>query len=159
MIVSYADIFYRSELVRGLAASPGRLVVCYDPAWRRLWTRRFADPLSDAETFRMNGEGQLLEIGGKTTRIEDIEGQYMGLLKFTPAAWSAVEALLGTLDAPIRDRLDMTGLLSRLLAAKACPISTFAAGGHWGEIDNRQDVALYQTMLSEGELVLEDTLS
>jgi choline kinase len=159
VIVSYADIFYRSELVRGLAASPGRLVVCYDPAWRRLWTRRFADPLSDAETFRMNAEGQLLEIGGKTTRIEDIEGQYMGLLKFTPAAWSAVEALLGTLDAPIRDRLDMTGLLSRLLAAEACPISTFPAGGHWGEIDNRQDVVLYQTMLSEGELVLEDTLS
>jgi choline kinase len=156
VIVSYADIFYRSELARGLADAPGQLVISYDRAWRRLWTRRFADPLADAETFRIDGAGQLLEIGGKTTRVEDIEGQYMGLLKFTPSAWSAVEALLGTLDAPIRDRLDMTGLLRRLLVGKKLPINTFATDGQWGEIDNPEDVALYEKMVSEGEILLED---
>ena len=156
VIVSYADIFYRSELVRGLAGAPGQLVISYDRKWRRLWTRRFADPLADAETFRINAAGQLLEIGGKTTRIEDIEGQYMGLLKFTPPAWSAVKMLLGTLDAPIRDRLDMTGLLCRLLTGKQLPISTFGTDGEWGEIDNPEDVVLYQNMVSEGELLLED---
>ena len=53
----------------------------------------------------------LLEIGGKTRRIDDIQGQYMGLLKFnTPLAWSKVEALLDTLDQAVRDRLDLTGL-------------------------------------------------
>ena len=81
VIVSYADIFYRGDLVRGLAATPGELVISFDRAWRRLWTRRFADPLADAETFRMNAAGELIEIGGKTTRIEEIEGQYMGSLK------------------------------------------------------------------------------
>jgi choline kinase len=159
VIVSYADIFYRSELVRGLAGAPGQLVICYDRAWRRLWTRRFADPLADAETFRINAAGQLLEIGGKTTRIEDIEGQYMGLLKFTPPAWSAVEALLSTLDAPIRDRLDVTGLLRRLLTERELRVDTFGTDGQWGEIDNPEDVALYQNMIREGELLLEDALS
>jgi choline kinase len=156
VIVSYADIFYHSDLVRGLAAASGQLVISYGRAWRRLWTRRFADPLSDAETFRIDGAGQLLEIGGKTTRIEEIEGQYMGLLKFTPPAWRAVETLLGTLDAVTRNRLDMTGLLRRLLAGKNLPISTFATDGQWGEIDNPEDVALYRTMIQEGELVLDD---
>jgi choline kinase len=159
VIVSYADIFYRSELVRGLAGAPGQLVVSYDRAWRRLWTRRFADPLADAETFRINAAGQLLEIGGKTTRIEDIEGQYMGLLKFTPLAWSAVERLLSTLDAPTRDRLDVTGLLRRLLAENLLSIGTFGTDGHWGEIDNPEDVTLYQRMIKEGELQLDDVLS
>ena len=159
VIVSYADIFYRGELVRGLAAAPGQLVISYDRAWRRLWTRRFADPLADAETFRIDAAGQLLEIGGKTTRIEDIEGQYMGLLKFTPPAWSAVEALLGTLDPAIRNRLDVTGLLRRLLAGKEVPIGTFGTDGQWGEIDNPEDVALYQNMVREGELLLDDVLS
>ena len=159
VIVSYADIFYRSKLVRGLAGAPGSLVISYDRAWRSLWARRFPDPLADAETFRINAAGQLLEIGGKTTRIEDIEGQYMGLLKFTPPAWSAVEALLSALDAPIRDRLDMTGLLRQLLIGKQFPISTFGTDGQWGEIDNPEDVALYQNMVREGELLLEDTLS
>jgi choline kinase len=156
VVVSYADIFYRSELVRGLASAPGELVVAYDRAWRQLWTRRFADPLADAETFRINDAGQLLEIGGKTTRIEEIEGQYIGLLKFTPAAWSAVEALLGTLDAPVRDRLDMTGLLRRLLAQRVLPVGTFGTDGQWGEIDNPEDVLLYEEMVRRGELLLED---
>jgi len=155
VIVSYADIFYRSELVRGLANAPGQLLISYDRAWRTLWTRRFADPLADAETFRINASGQLVEIGGKTTRIEDIEGQYMGLLKFTPPAWRAVEALLTTLDATTRDRLDMTGLLCRLLKENSFPIDTFGTDGQWGEIDNPEDVALYQTMVRNGELVLE----
>jgi L-glutamine-phosphate cytidylyltransferase len=159
VIVSYGDIFYRGELVRGLAAAAGQLVISYDRAWRRLWTRRFADPLADAETFGVDAAGQLLEIGGKTARIEDIEGQYMGLFKFTPSAWSAVEALLSTLDAAIRDRLDVTGLLRRLLAGKLAPISTFATDGQWGEIDNPEDVALYQDMVRDGELQLEDALS
>ena len=158
VIVSYADIFYRNELVRGLAGAPGQLVISYDRAWRRLWTRRFADPLADAETFRINAAGQLLEIGGKTTRIEDIEGQYMGLLKFTPPAWNAVEVLLSTLDTAIRDRLDMTGLLRRLLSEKEHLISTFGTEGQWGEIDNPEDVALYEEMVREGELLLEDPL-
>ena len=157
-IVGYADIFYRSELVRGLAAAAGQLVVSYDRAWRRLWARRFADPLADAETFRIDAAGRLLEIGGKTTRIEDIEGQYMGLLRFTPSAWNAVEALLSTLDVPVRDRLDMTGLLGRLLAGKELPIDTFATDGQWGEIDNPEDVALYEKMVSEGELLLEGSV-
>jgi L-glutamine-phosphate cytidylyltransferase len=158
VIISYGDIFYRSEVVRGLAGARGQLVISYDRAWRRLWTRRFVDPLADAETFRVDAAGQLLEIGGKTTRIEDIEGQYMGLLKFTPRAWSAVEALLGALDAPIRDRLDVTALLRRLLTGKELPISTFGTDGQWGEIDSPEDVALYQNMAREGELLLEDAL-
>ena len=37
VIVSYADIFYRSELIRGLAGAPGELVITYDRDWRRLW--------------------------------------------------------------------------------------------------------------------------
>ena len=155
VIVSYADIFYRSELVRGLAQAPGELIITYDRKWSELWARRFADPLADAETFRTGAAGQLLEIGGKTNQIEDIQGQYMGLLKFTPASWGAVEKLLGELDPATRDRLDMTGLLRRLLAA-SFSVATFATDGQWGEIDNPEDVALYEKMVRNGELVLED---
>lgn len=155
VIVSYADIFYRSELVRGLAAAPGQLVITFDREWRRLWSRRFADPLADAETFRIDAAGRLLDIGGKTKQIEDIQGQYMGLLKFSPSAWDAAEALLSKLDAGARDRLDMTGLLRRLLTENDLRISTFATDGQWGEIDNEGDVALYRNMIARGELLLE----
>lgn len=155
VMVSYADIFYRSEVVRNLAAAPGELVISYDRNWQSLWARRFADPLADAETFRVAADGRLLEIGGRTTRIDDIQGQYMGLLKFTPAAWDAVEAVLAPLDETTRNRLDMTGLLRRLLVT-GFPIHTVGIDGQWGEIDNAQDLALYEAMIRNGELVLEN---
>jgi L-glutamine-phosphate cytidylyltransferase len=155
VIVSYADIFYRAHLIRGLADAAGDLVITYDRKWRELWSRRFSDPLADAETFRRGARGELLEIGSRTTHIEQIEGQYMGLLKFTPPAWNAVAELLATLEPSVRDKCDMTSLLKRLLAARSLDIATFGTDGEWGEIDNPSDVALYEAMVGSGELTLE----
>jgi choline kinase len=155
VVISYADIFYGREVVRDLAASPGNLVVAYDRSWRSLWSRRFVDPLSDAETFRTDTRGNLIDIGGRTTYIDDIEGQYMGLLKFTPLAWRAVEAVLAAVDAKTRDAMDMTTLLRRLLDS-SFPISTVAIAGQWGEIDSAGDLELYEKMIREGQLSLEN---
>jgi L-glutamine-phosphate cytidylyltransferase len=154
VIVSYADIFYRRALVRDLVAAAGDLVISYDRKWRMLWSRRFADPLSDAETFRADASGALVEIGGKAAKIEEICGQYMGLLKFTPAAWCAVESLRAALLPAARDRLDMTGLLHRLLG-QSFSIATLGTDGHWGEIDNPGDLALFERMVADGELLLD----
>lgn len=155
VIVSYADIFYGADLVRRLIRAPGDLVVAYDRDWLKLWSRRFADPLSDAETFRIDASGRLLDIGRKTGWLSDIGGQYMGLLKFTPAAWRAVELALEGLPATDRDRLDMTSLLQRLLA-KEQEILTVETRGHWGEVDQTSDLDLYESMISSGELLLRE---
>jgi choline kinase len=155
VVASYADIFYGRDVVRDLAASPGDLVVAYDRGWRSLWTRRFVDPLSDAETFRTDAEGNLIDIGRRTAQIDDIQGQYMGLLKFTPQAWSAVEAVLAARDAKTRDAMDMTTLLRALLDS-GFPIRTVAIAGPWGEIDRSSDLELYEKMIQEGELCLEN---
>jgi choline kinase len=155
VVVSYADIFYEREIVRELAASTGDLVVSYDRSWRSLWTRRFVDPLSDAETFRTDAHGQLIDIGRRTTQMDEIEGQYMGLLKFTPQAWRAVEAVLAALDPKARDAMDMTTLLRSLLNS-GFPITTVGISGQWGEIDSSGDLELYEKMIQEGELCVEN---
>jgi len=66
--------------------------------------------------------------------------------------------LPGTLDEATRSRLDVTGLLRRLLADSSLPIRTFGTDGQWGEIDTPEDLTLYRDMVREGELVLEDVL-
>jgi L-glutamine-phosphate cytidylyltransferase len=154
-IVSYADIFYGRDVVRELSAAAGDLVVAYDRNWRSLWTRRFDDPLSDAETFQIDQRGMLTDIGRRTTEIEQIQGQYMGLLKFTPQAWRAVEALLATVDEKRRERMDMTTLLRALLET-GFSIATVPITGQWGEIDSSRDLELYEEMVREGELCLEN---
>jgi choline kinase len=156
VIVSYGDIFYRSDVVNRLIRAGESLAISYDRGWRSLWSRRFTDPLSDAETFRIDDAGNLTEIGGKADSIAEISGQYMGLLKFTPEAWSAIERMLEAMGAAARDRLDMTGLLRGVLAAKRLKIGTVATEGDWGEVDRATDVSLYETMIRAGELRLED---
>ncbi len=141
-LVSYSDILYSPQIVSQLLAMPGEIVISYDLDWQQLWSARFPDPLTDAESFRLNAQGQLLEIGGRVKHLNEIEGQYMGLLKITPRGWSAIEDCLAGLPSPQRDQLDMTGLLNLLLphqSINTCPIK-----GHWCEVDNLNDLKLYQ---------------
>ena len=151
VIVSYSDIFYTGETVRALGASPGDLAISYDPDWLALWSARFTDPLSDAETFRMDDTGRLLEIGARAESLDQIEGQYMGLLKFTPVGWAEVGAVLDGLDPERRARIDMTSLLAALLT-RGVSIATAPVAGLWGECDSPSDLAVYEGWLSDGRL-------
>ena len=142
-IVSYSDIVYPGETVAKLAAARGDLAITYDANWLKLWRERFADPLADAETFRTDAQGVLTEIGSRAKSLDEIKGQYMGLLKFSPAGWNRVTGLLATLGAETRDKLDMTSLLKRLLA-EGMRIDTVPVTAPWFEVDNENDLRLYQ---------------
>lgn len=143
-VVSYSDIFYEASAPRLLMKTDAELAITYDPNWRALWESRFEEPLSDAETFKMDDRCVLLEIGQKPTRIEDIQGQYMGLLRFTPAGWSKVETLRSTLDDRLRDKMDMTGMLQRLIAGHGAQILALPYSERWGEVDSAEDLAVYE---------------
>ncbi|MEU4420917.1 phosphocholine cytidylyltransferase family protein [Actinoplanes sp. NPDC024001] len=150
-VVSYADIVYSAATVRRLAAAPGELAIAYDPAWAELWRRRFADPRDDAETFRLAPDGALREIGARPATVREVQGQYMGLLRFTPAAWSAVRAVLDALTPAEVDALDMTSLLRMLLDAGR-RVETVACEGAWGEVDSGTDLAVCEDLIARGEL-------
>lgn len=151
VIVSYSDIFYSSETVAALARCEGAIAIAYDPFWRRLWEERFGDPLSDAESFRMDSEGCLAEIGRKNACYADIEGQYMGLLKFIPESWRRIVATIEALPTERRDRLDMTSLLA-LLIRQSIRIQTVPCEGAWGECDSESDYRLYQRWFGEARI-------
>lgn len=144
-LVSYADIFYQPEAVRALIASDADLALTYDLNWQALWTRRFGDPLLDAETFRLNPDGTVAEIGRKPQSLAEIEGQYMGLLRFTPVGWAAVERMRKGLNAEERDRLDMTSALQRVIALGEWPVTAVPYSGEWGEVDAEEDLRVYAT--------------
>ena len=150
-IVSYADIFYSTGIVSALLAAESDIAMTYDPDWLALWSRRFPDPLSDAETFRADPSGFVTEIGARATSIDQIKGQYMGLLSFTPAGWKAVTAYLGSLAPAVIDRLDMTSLLRGLIGRRV-PVRAVPINGQWGEVDTPSDLAIYTDDLNRGLL-------
>ena len=152
VVVSYSDIFYEPGAVRNLAQAPGEIAIAYDQNWLALWSARFADPLSDAETFRLDESGWLREIGAKASDIAEIEGQYVGLIKIDPKGWSRMSDVVAAMPDAARDRLDMTSLLSRVLRAGG-RIGVCAIEGIWGECDSPGDIFLYRTWIDQGRLI------
>jgi choline kinase len=145
-LVVYGDIFYTAETVARLSAAPGDLALAYDPNWLDLWSQRFDDPLSDAETFRLHDDSAMIaDIGGKPASTREVQGQYMGLLRFTPSSWERVRAHLAVVGAQARDALDMTSLL-RALIGDGEQIRGVARCGPWGEVDHPSDIQLYTTV-------------
>lgn len=136
-IVAYSDIFYTEDSILPLLNTKADISITYDPKWLEQWSKRFADPLDDAETFDQK-DGWLTNIGAKPESLNEIMGQYMGILKFSPFGWNLVEELLMQLPTGF-DRLDMTSLLSQLIERKI-PIRTISTPEEWYEFDSINDL-------------------
>ena len=142
-IVSYSDIVYPSSPIKALTSTKCDIAVTYYVNWRNLWEERFTNPLADAETFRIDTSGRLLEIGQRANSLDEIQGQYMGLLRFTPSGWNNVESLLQRIDPTERDRLDMTSLL-QLLISNGTAVGAIPISAPWYEVDSQADLQLYE---------------
>ena len=143
-IVSYSDIFYDASAVISLLEMEGVLGVTYDPKWLKLWERRFGDPLLDAETFRLRGDSTLAEIGKRPNSVSEVQGQYMGLLRFGPAGWLEIDRIRAGLPARVCDRMDMTSTLQLVIEAGRIDIVGVPYEAAWGEVDSADDLAAYQ---------------
>ncbi len=140
VIVSYGDIVFPAATVRRLVRSAAHLAVAYDADWEDVWRRRFDDPLSDAETFEIDGDGYLTDIGSRPRGLADVHGQYMGLSRLAPQAWAVLRDARAA-SAEIA-ALDMTGLLGHLVRAGDLRISGVPNDGPWWEFDSPSDVEL-----------------
>ncbi|MBX9630130.1 MAG: phosphocholine cytidylyltransferase family protein [Burkholderiales bacterium] len=145
-LVSYSDIVYHPDHVRALAAARAQIAITYDRAWLELWSLRFENPLSDAETFAVAGD-RLTAIGAKAVSMDEVRGQYMGLLRFTPEGFRIVEEAVRALPAEAAARLDMTAML-RLLLEQGVEIGAVAVDGRWVEVDSPADIERYERVLA-----------
>lgn len=148
-LVAYGDIVYHADVARMLLRMHHPIAIAYDLLWRELWESRFSDPLADAETFRVDEYGYLQEIGRRPRSLWEVEGQYMGLLRFTPNGWDSLRNVLDRLSPEEIDRLDMTSLLRQALSA-GVRIGTAPQYGRWVEADSASDLLLYRQQIDQG---------
>ena len=119
--------------------------VVIDKDWLRLWQSRMEDPLSDAETLKVDEDGYIVEIGKKPQRYDDIEGQYIGLMKFSASGVGTLTRFFRSLDVSCKydgksiDEMYMTTLLQLMIDSGIKVRAVFVNGG-WTEIDCRDDL-------------------
>lgn len=157
VIVSYGDIVYERRVLSAVLENPHAISVAVDRRWRQLWQLRMEDPLSDAETMRFDADGRILELGRKPRSLDEIQGQYMGLLRIRADVASAVTAFHDGLDRGRRydgrdvPNMFMTSFIQALIDA-GFDVGAALVDGGWVEIDTLADLERYDGLARVGRL-------
>ena len=151
VIVSYGDIVYSREILQKLLESKADIAVIIDKEWESYWRERNEDPLDDAETLKLRADGTIREIGQSPQSLDEIEGQYIGLMKFSAQGVSQMketfyEALESgeLLGKPIENSY-MTDLLQALINSEKL-VTSIPVYGDWVEIDTVSDLKSQVTL-------------
>ena len=157
-IASYGDIVYESSILQRVIAADYDISVVVDMGWHSYWQRRFDDVLADAETLQVDENGRITQIGQVPQRLEEINGQYIGLTVFRGGGVAALrevyqlaqqEAVRG--GNPLRGQrpmrhLYMTDILQGIVDA-GFPVYQVPVQRGWVEIDSPSDLRLAEQLM------------
>lgn len=145
LVLAYGDIVYSRDVLRALMASTADIAVTIDLDWELYWRARNENPLDDAETLRMDEAGRIIEIGQKPESLDQIQGQYMGLMKFSPRGLETLRDTFhcartaGALRGKSPEKAYMTDLL-QLMIDEGNALSAVKVLGGWVEVDTVSDL-------------------
>lgn len=162
VIVSYGDIIYQKNILKKLIDSPDDFSVVIDKNWKNYWQIRFSNILDDVESLRLK-DGYIMDIGQKPNSLDNIDGQYIGLMKFQHNALSTLKTFyhnskeqskLGT--NPLNPKIPftksyMTDLLQGLIH-NGQNIKAIEINGGWLELDTLNDFEIYQKLYAQNSL-------
>ena len=157
LVIAYGDILYESRVLGALLDGQDPICLVVDHGWREYWNRRMADPLTDAETLKLDRANYVRELGKRAQVLSEIEGQYIGLIKvqseFVPQLVEAYERMdrNATYDGKPFPQMYMTSFLQHLIELD-WPVRAVLVDHGWLEVDTLDDLRLYQRLLAEGEL-------
>lgn len=157
LLLSYGDIIFEDKVFSSIEDGKGEISVVVDRNWKELWATRMDDPLQDAETMKLTDGDKIVELGKKPTGYDEIQGQYIGLIKVRADKINAFRKFWHEMD---RDRIYdgkdfpnmyMTSFIQELIDAGWDVRAAFIDNG-WLEVDTVEDLAEYENMFKDGSL-------
>ena len=163
VIVVYGDIIFEKDVLKKLLESKDDYSIIVDKNWEDMWKIRFNNPLDDAESLMTDEENYLTSIGQKTSDLNEIQGQYIGLMKFQnnglefiKKKYDEAKAISKNNKNILNPNLDfkksyMTDFLQYLIRNNAKLKAVYIKNG-WLELDSMNDYKTYQTLMESGTL-------
>ena len=106
---------------------------------------RSDDPLADTETFQLNSDQTVKLIGTRPESREEIEGEYMGVLRFTHPGWKTFANFTATLPQSTLREISMTSVLNSMISQGLVQIGAVKYSSASGEVDTESDFKLYNS--------------
>ena len=140
VIISYADIYYKKNLISKLIKNTknfknNSIILPVLKNWLNIWKLRKQNIESDAETLIMNKSNSLLSIGNKIENIKKVDAQFMGVI-YIPK--KLIKILLNLYYKKNLKNIDTTTFLNKIISYKI-KIKCFKYYGIWYEFDNYLD--------------------
>ena len=162
-IVSYGDIIFEKKVLDKLIQSKADFSVMVDKNWKRYWEIRFDNPLNDAESLKIDTDDNITSIGKKTQKIDEIEGQYIGLMKFQNTGLEKIKKFYEKIKSqstnnsnPLNPLISfqqsfMTDFLQGLIN-DGCKLKAVEIENGWLELDTINDYNKYTELYSKNKL-------
>lgn len=157
LVISYGDVVFEQRIGHALLESLHPVSVAVDTGWRSLWELRMEDPLQDAETLKLTPDGHIRELGLKPASYDDIEGQYMGLIKVQRQWVAKFRQAYHDLrrSAPQGgtsvDNMYMTAFLQHLIDS-GWKVGAVPVQHGWLELDSLAELNRYEQLWESGGL-------
>ena len=165
IIISYGDIIYERKILDKLIKSNEDFSVIIDRNWEKLWKIRFENPLDDAESLKIDNRGYISDIGQNTKNVEDIEGQFIGLIKiqgdglkilkssYEKFREQAIKENKNPLNPNVSfEKSYMTDFLQGLIKDNHKLTPVFVNNG-WLELDSMKDYEIYNKMFKNKKIL------
>jgi len=146
LLISYGDILYDRSVVESLSSCDAPVCVVIDRKWRELWENRFDDPLDDAETLQLDEQNHITDIGATPKNYNEIDGQYIGLIKIRSDYIDEFEEIYEELSDGGTKSVEMTHFIQQLIET-GWPVLAIPIDGKWLEVDTIADLEFYQDAL------------
>ena len=163
-IVSYGDILFEQQVLKKLIDSKSDFSIIIDKQWEKYWKIRSNNPLNDLESLKLDGEQNITSIGKKVENLNEIEGQYIGLMKFQNNAINKIKSFYTksksifqtTHSNPLNSRLSfensyvtdfLQGLINDGQKLKAISIEN-----GWLELDSINDYEIYENLFKNRKI-------
>ena len=147
ILISYGDIVYNDKVLNAIVNDKSKIGVVVDRNWFDYWSERMENSLDDAETLKINDQGNIYEIGKKPISYDEIQGQYVGLIKFKAEIIPSIKNLYEKLDRNlIYDGKDFNNMYMttflQLISENITPLKPVYINNGWIEIDAPSDLLL-----------------
>jgi len=157
LLISYGDIVYEPQVLKAVLEYDAPVCVAADTQWEKLWKLRMDDPLSDAETFIMDEQNNVLELGKKPNSYDQVHAQYMGLIRIRGDKVAEFVAAYESLDPDAEydgkdfDNMYLTSFIQHLIDSGWQVEGCLVKGG-WLEVDTADELETYDAMAKNGNL-------
>lgn len=161
LIISYADIVYEQQVLKGLIKNTADISIAVDMDWKNYWKIRYGQVNFDTESLTLNEEGNIVELGNDQVSVDKIDARYVGLLKFSR---EAIKRCIGFyhskkmqysgkpwMGGRIFEQAYMTDFIQALIDSGE-KVSSHKIHGGWIEFDTNEDYELLSLMLQKNTL-------